>query len=172
MYKVTAYFRDYKVVQKFYDLYDAIDFRDSADANYPKEVKFEKVKDMREWIYDCWNHVMNAEVNPLRNIPDLQVRHMVMQILAFMWSAVFALLITDSIMAFGLSAIGHVMLIAAVVVTVGTFKVAENKPSMFEFRKDGYHSHGRGRTYTIYRDKKGNAHKVELPPGDPGGEHE
>ena len=127
---------------------------------------------MRKWIYDCWNHVMDAEVNPLRNIPDLQVRHMVMQILAFMWSAVFALLIADSVAAFGISAIAHVALVAAVVITVGTFKMAEYKPEAFTCRKDGYHSHGRGRMYTIYRDKKGNAHKVELPEGDPGGEHE
>ena len=35
---------------------------------------------MREWVYDCWNHIMDAEVNPLRHIPDLQVRHMIMQI--------------------------------------------------------------------------------------------
>ena len=172
MYRVTGYFKDNRVTKSFTDLYDAIDFRDIVDAHYPIKVTFEKAIDMREFIYDSWNGIMDAERNPLKHIPDTNVRHMVMQILAFMWSAVFALLITDSIMAFGLSAIGHVMLIAAVVVTVGTFKVAENKPSMFEFRKDGYHSHGRGRTYTIYRDKKGNAHKVELPPGDPGGEHE
>ena len=94
-----------------------------------------------------------------------------MQILAFMWSAVFSIAIADSIMTFGISAIVHVLFVGAVVVTVGTFKVAEHKPSMFEWRS-GYHSHGRGRTYTIYRDKKGNAHKVELPEGDPGGEHE
>ena len=56
---------------------------------------------MRAWVYDCWNHIMDAEVNPLRHIPDLQVRHMIMQILAFMWSAVFAIMIADSVMAFG-----------------------------------------------------------------------
>lgn len=126
---------------------------------------------MREWIYDCWNHIMDAEINPLRHIPDLNVRHMIMQVLAFMWSAVFSIAIADSIMAFGISAIVHVLLVAAVVITVATFKVAEYKPSAFTW-KTGYHSHGRGRTYTIYRDKKGNAHKVELPEGDPGGEHE
>jgi hypothetical protein len=115
---------------------------------------------------------MDAEVNPLRHIPDLQVRHMIMQILAFMWSSVFALLIADSVMAFGISAIAHVLLVAAVVVTVGTFKVAEHKPNFFQWRRDGYHSHGRGRVYTIYRDKKGNAVKVPLDPNDPGGEHE
>ena len=126
---------------------------------------------MREWIYDCWNHIMDAEINPLRHIPDLNVRHMIMQVLAFMRSAGFSIAIADSIMAFGISAIVHVLLVAAVVITVATFKVAEYKPSAFNW-KTGYHSHGRGRTYTIYRDKKGNAHKVELPEGDPGGEHE
>ena len=74
---------------------------------------------------------MDAEVNPLRNIPDLNVRHMIMQILAFMWSAVFSIAIADSIMAFGISAIVHVLLVAAVVITVATFKVAEYKPSAF-----------------------------------------
>ena len=127
---------------------------------------------MRAWVVDCWNHIMDAEINPLRNIPDLNVRHMIMQVLAFMWSAVFAITIADSIMAFGISAIAHVCLIAAVVITVGTFKMAEYKPEAFTWRKYGYHSHGRGRMYTIYRDKKGNAHEVELPDGDPGGEHE
>ena len=87
---------------------------------------------MRSFVVDCWNHIMDAEVHPLRNIPDLQVRHMIMQILAFMWSAVFALLIADSIFVFGVSAMAHVLLVAAVVVTVGTFKVAEYKPSMFQ----------------------------------------
>ena len=127
---------------------------------------------MRSFVVDCWNHIMDAEINPLRNIPDLNVRHMIMQVLAFMWSAVFAITIADSIMAFGISAIAHVCLIAAVVITVGTFKMAEYKPEAFTWRKDGYHSHGRGRMYTIYRDKKGNAHKVPLDPNDPGGEHE
>tara|TARA_A100001234_G_C12433868_1_gene303926 strand:+ start:230 stop:613 length:384 start_codon:yes stop_codon:yes gene_type:complete len=127
---------------------------------------------MRSFVVDCWNHIMDSEINPLRHIPDLHARHMIMQVLAFMWSAVFAITIADSIMAFGISAIAHLLLVAAVVITVATFKVAEHKPSMFTWRKDGYHSHGRGRMYTIYRDKKGNAHKVPLDPHDPGGEHE
>ena len=126
---------------------------------------------MREWIYDCWNHIMDAEINPLRHIPDLNVRHMIMQVLAFMWSAVFSIAIADSIMAFGISAIVHVLLVAAVVITVATFKVAEYKPSAFTW-KTGYHSHGRGRNYVIHRDKKGKITKQYLPDNDPGGEHE
>jgi hypothetical protein len=37
---------------------------------------------------------------------------------------------------------------------------------------NGYSSYGRGRTYTIWRDEKGNAKKVPLDANDPGGEHE
>ena len=50
---------------------------------------------MRQFIVDAWNGVMNYERNPLRHIPDLQVRHMVMQILAFMCTAVFDLYIAE-----------------------------------------------------------------------------
>ena len=124
---------------------------------------------MKKFVVDCWNHVMDAEVNPLRHIPDLQVRHMIMQVLAFMWSGVFAIAIADSVLAFGISAVVHILFIAAVVVTVGTFKVAEKTPWRFS---SGYHSHGRARGYTIFRDKKGNPHKVYMDKNDPGGEHE
>ena len=53
MHKVTAWFTDKKVVGIFYDLYDAIDFRDVMDANYPKKVEFKKgIFSMTEWIYN------------------------------------------------------------------------------------------------------------------------
>ena len=125
---------------------------------------------IREWIVDAWNGVMNYERNPLRHIPDLQVRHMVMQILAFMWSGVFALLIADSITVFAYSSIAHIAFITAVVVTVATFKVAEKSPGSFNFIK-GYHSYGRGRGHVIMRDKKGNPYKGMMPKADPGGQH-
>ena len=96
---------------------------------------------------------------------------MVMQVLAFMWSGVFALLIADSITVFAYSSIAHIAFITAVVVTVATFKVAEKSPASFDFIK-GYHSYGRGRGHVIMRDKNGNPYKVNLPKGDPGGEHE
>ena len=124
---------------------------------------------MRKFIYECWTGIMDHRLNPLRHIPDLQVRHMVMQVLAFMWSAIFALQTTNIFMNFAISSIAHVAFVTGVVITVATFKVAET--TGFKFRS-GYHSHGRGRTYTIYRDNKGNAHKVPLDPSDPGGEHE
>ena len=70
-YRVTAYFRDKKVVRAFKDIYDAIDFRDVVDAHYPLKVTFEKVIDMRQWVYDCWNGVMDMDKNPLRHIPEI-----------------------------------------------------------------------------------------------------
>jgi hypothetical protein len=170
VYKVTAYFKDLVVSEKFHNLYDAIDFRDSADAHYPKRVTFEEIKSMKEFVYNSWNGVMNVKHNPLRNIPDLQTQHLIMQVLAWMWCIAFAIIV-GSWTVFGISAIAHVVLLGAIAVTVGTFETAKRKPTVFNFAS-GYTSYGRGRTYTIYRDKDGNAHKVPLDPNDPGGEHE
>ena len=130
MYKVTAYFKNHKVVEKFYNLYDAIDFRDSADANYPREVKFEKVKDMREWVYECWNAVMDDKRNPLSNIPDFSTRHMIMQVLAWMWCITFAFIV-GSMWAGVVSMMIHVVLLGAIAVTVATFETAKRKPQFF-----------------------------------------
>lgn len=130
MYKVTGYFKDNKVTRSFTDLYDAIDFRDIVDAHYPLNVTFEKVIDMREFIYDSWNGIMDAERNPLKHIPDTNVRHMVMQVLAWMWCITFAMLI-GSWTVFAISAVAHVFLIAAIVITVATFETAKRKPQFF-----------------------------------------
>ena len=120
---------------------------------------------MRQFIFDAWNGVMNAQVNPLRHIDDLQVRHFVVQILAWMWCLVFSLYISSWTI-FGITAIAHMVFIAAVVITVGTFATAQNNPKFFNFKK-GYHSMGRSRG-SVWVDGK----KVDLPPNDPGGEHE
>ena len=121
---------------------------------------------MREFIYDSWNSVMDYKKNPLRHIPDLSTRHLIMQVLAWMWCITFALIV-GSWTAFGVSAIAHVALIGAIVVTVGTFKVAETSP----WRFGTYHSYGRSRGYVIDHDKKGNPIKIYLDEKDPGGEH-
>ena len=130
MYRVTGYFKDKKVVRAFIDLYDAIDFRDSVDAHYPLKVTFEKVIDMREFIYDSWNGVMNMDRNPLRHIPDLSTRHMVLQVLAWMWCIVFSMWI-GSFWVMGISMIAHALLLAAIVITVATFETARRAPQYF-----------------------------------------
>ena len=121
---------------------------------------------MREFIYNSWNSVMNHNSNPLRHIPDLNTRHMIMQVLAWMWCIVFAILV-GSWTAFGISAIGHLLLLGAIAITVGTFKVAEKTKWKF----GTYHSYGRSRGYIIHHDKHGNPYKVYLDDNDPGGEH-
>ena len=62
---------------------------------------------------------------------------------------------------FGITAIAHVILIAAIVFTVATFETAKRNPTFF--LKSGYHTPSRART--IWVDGK----KIEDPYG---GEHE
>lgn len=121
---------------------------------------------MRQFIYESWNGIMNADKNPLKNIPDTNVRHMVLQILAWMWCIVFSMWI-GSFWVMGVSMIAHAFVLAAIVVTVATFETAKRRPYMF----GSYHSYGRQRGYTIYHDKKGNPKKVYFDKNDPGGEH-
>ena len=133
MYRVTAFFKDNKVSQEFHDINDAIEFRDDVDAYYPNRVIFRKVISMREWVYNCWNVVMDHQKNPLSNIPDFSTRHMIMQVLAWMWCIVFAIVV-GSMWAGVFSMILHALLLAAVAVTVATFETAKRKPSIFVSR--------------------------------------
>ena len=130
MYKVTAYFKNHKVTQTFHDLYDAIDWRDVADAHYPVKVTFRKVISMREWIYNCWNVVMDHEKNPLSVIPDFSTRHMIMQVLAWMWCIVFGIIV-GSIYAGVFSMLLHTLILGAIAITVATFETAKRRPQYF-----------------------------------------
>ena len=125
---------------------------------------------MRQFVVDSWDSVMNMDRNPLKNIPDIQTRHLIMQILAWMWCIAFGFIVSSMWLGV-VSMMAHVVLLGAIAVTVATFETAKKKPTAFSFM-NGYHSYGRGRGFTIFRDKDGNAHKYPLDPGDPGGEHE
>ena len=85
---------------------------------------------MRNLVKNTWNVIMEHEHNPLKHIGDIQVRHMVLQILAWMWCVIFAMS-TGSITVFGFSAVAHSLLIAGVVGTVATFEVARTQPNRF-----------------------------------------
>ena len=131
MYRVSGYFKNHKVVEIFHNLYDAIEFKDIVDANYPLKVTFEKgVYPMRTWILNSWNTVMNLEYNPLSNIPDTNARHLIMQVLAWRWCIAFGFIV-GSWTAFGVSAIVHIVLLAAIAITVGTFETARRAPQYF-----------------------------------------
>ena len=71
---------------------------------------------MRELVVDSWNGIMNAEVNPLRHIPDLNTRHMVLQVLAWMWCIVFSMYM-GSLVVMGVSMIAHALFLAAIFAT-------------------------------------------------------
>jgi hypothetical protein len=79
---------------------------------------------------NVWELVMDSAVNPLSNIPDTNTRHMLMQVLAWMWCIIFSMWM-GSIMAFGISAIAHALLIAGVFITAGVFETAKRRPQYF-----------------------------------------
>lgn len=120
---------------------------------------------MQKFIYDNWSAVMDDKRNPLSRIPDTNTRHLVMQVLAWMWCIAFSMYM-GSIVVFGVSAIAHALLLGAVVLTVATFETAKRNPSAFNL-KPGYHSVSRTRQYMWINGKK-----VTLDDNDPGGEHE
>ena len=85
---------------------------------------------VRKFVVYCWNFVFNHEVSPLRNIPDVAIRHYVLQALGFMWAVAFAVAM-GSYTFLAVSVIGHTVLIAAAAITVATWTAASVKPQLF-----------------------------------------
>ena len=79
---------------------------------------------------NIWKLIMDWRYNPLSHIPDNNTRHMVMQVLAWMWCIIFAMSV-GSVTVFGISAIAHALLIAGVFITAGVFETAKRKPNYF-----------------------------------------
>ena len=124
---------------------------------------------MKQFIYDSWNGVMDADINPLKHIPDINVRHMVLQVLAWMWCIVFSMYV-GSFWIMGISMVAHALFLMAIVITVATFETARKNGCAFnlrlEHKTNGYHTPSRTR-YMYYNGKR-----IELDKNDPGGEHE
>lgn len=85
---------------------------------------------MIKFVHDSWNVVMDHEKNPLSNIPDFSTRHMIMQVLAWMWCIVFGIII-GSMWAGVFSMIMHSLLLGAIAITVATFETAKRRPYSF-----------------------------------------
>ena len=81
-------------------------------------------------MYRVYNLIMDSAKNPLSNIPDVNTRHMIMQVLAWMWCIIFSMYV-GSMLVFGISAIIHALLLAGIFVTVGTFETAKRRPHYF-----------------------------------------
>lgn len=92
----------------------------------------------QKFIVYCWNFVFNHEVSPLRHIPDVAIRHYVLQAMGLTWAVAFVVA-TGSYTFLAASVIGHVVLIAAAAITVATWTVATVKPELFvrdSFKKE------------------------------------
>ena len=51
------------------------------------------ITSIKTFIVYAWNFVFNHNVSPLRHIPDVKIRHLVLQILGFMWAVSFSIAI-------------------------------------------------------------------------------
>ena len=93
-------------------------------------------------ILNSWNFIFDHKVSPLRHIPDVAVRHYVLQILGLMWAVSFSAAI-GSYVFLAASIIGHVILIAAAAITIATLTTAAKNPKLFSRgagrRNDGEH---------------------------------
>jgi len=91
---------------------------------------------------DMYNSVMTIENSPLKKLDPI-VGHMVFQCLAFVWSGIFAAML-GSVLAFGISAAFHMLLISGIVITAMTFRQAnENPESINRLIKTGIKYNGR-----------------------------
>ena len=81
-------------------------------------------------LYNTYKLIMDSKYNPLSNIQDVTIRHLVMQLLAWMWCIIFSMWM-GSITVFGVSAIIHALLIAGVFITAAVFETARRKPQFF-----------------------------------------
>ena len=79
---------------------------------------------MSEFVKDSWSGIMIRDNTPLKHIPNLMVRHMIFQILAWMWCIIFSAAL-GSFVVFGVSLIAHVLLISGITITYSTFQVAK-----------------------------------------------
>ncbi len=97
---------------------------------------------MLRMMSSAWNFIFNHEASPLRHIPDVGTRHMILQILGWMWAVAFSVAI-GSYAFLPASLIAHSVLIAAAAITAATYTAAAIKPSVFKSgsgrRKDGEH---------------------------------
>jgi hypothetical protein len=85
---------------------------------------------VRKFVVYLWNFVFNHEVSPLRNIPDIAIRHNILQVLGVMWAVSFATAM-GSYTFMAASLIGHTALIAAAAITVATWTAASKNPKLF-----------------------------------------
>ena len=96
-----------------------------------ERLQFDITHGRRLKIIYLYNSLMDSRCNPLSHIPDNNMRHLVMQVLAWMWCIVFSMWM-GSILVFGVSVAIHAVLLAGIFATVGVFEIAKRKPIYFD----------------------------------------
>jgi hypothetical protein len=91
---------------------------------------------MKKDIKDAYESIMDDRKNALKGLP-FQVKFMSMQVLAWMWSAVFGIYIVESIYAFGISAFAHAAFITMTVLTAIYFKKVQQEKYSTSLRGRG-----------------------------------
>lgn len=83
-----------------------------------------------KFFVDAWKYIFDHAFSRLRHIRDIAGRHMILQMLGWMWSVAFATAIS-SYMLLGASLVGHAVLIAAAAITVATYATATTRLRSF-----------------------------------------
>lgn len=108
----------------------------------PSQREIKTMSSSNNVILNSWNFIFDHKVSPLRHIPDVAVRHYVLQILGLIWAVSFSAAI-GSYVFLAASIIGHVILIAAAAITIATLTTAAKNPKLFSRgagrRNDGEH---------------------------------
>lgn len=81
-------------------------------------------------LNDLWDVVMDETKNPLKNY-SLPTAHLIMQMLAWMWSIIFSISL-GSFYLFGLLAVGHILVIAGLFITLMVFRKADTENTIEE----------------------------------------
>lgn len=80
-------------------------------------------------IKEAYQAVTTIENSPLKNFDPI-VAHMAFQLLAFVWSAIFALML-GSFLAFGISATFHVLFVAGVFITALVYREGNRRSESY-----------------------------------------
>ncbi len=81
-------------------------------------------------MLNTYKLIMDSKYNPLRHITDMSVRHLLMQMLAWMWCIIFSMSV-GSVIVFGVSVFVHAILLAGVFITISVFQTAKHRPQYF-----------------------------------------
>ena len=81
-------------------------------------------------MLNTYKLIMDSKYNPLRHITDMSVRHLLMQMLAWMWCIIFSMSV-GSVVVFGVSVFVHAILLAGVFITISVFQTAKHRPQYF-----------------------------------------